>query len=298
MGENALDYFSAFSYEANDEEACNTVTKKFYGSKMITLSKNEIPLLPNYLQCLNFFLINSSTKNWTQLNLANCSIRDAGISILHKVLSNRDYGITIEEIILSSNSLTAQALQDIAEIIISCETKKLDLSFNSIEYDITLEKLAVAASSIQNLNLSFNKLTSKGAIAFLSSLQMNKNMTLKVLEINSNSIDDKSVKAITEFLKENQTLEELSIYGNQISEDSIDQIANSLHENNALKEIMFDTCSPGLKQKLKSIEQQIINNRRSLTFIKFRFAEIIYANTKGHILNSVKMYPKYHSSKT
>ena len=295
-GRKCLRLFQCF-YEANDVEACNTVAKKFYDSKMITLNENEIPLLPNYLQCLNFFLTNSVAKNWSQLNLANCSIRDAGISVLHKVLSNRDHGITIEEIILSSNSLTAQALQDITEIVISCETKKLDLSFNSIEYDITLGNLAVAASSIQNLNLSFNKLTSKGTIAFLSSLQMNKKMTLKVLEINSNSIDDKSVKAITEFLKENQSLEKLSIYGNQISEDSIDQIANSLHENNALKEIMFDTCSPGLKQKLKSIEQQIINNRQSLTLIKFRFAEIVYVNTKGHILNSVKMYPKYRSSK-
>ena len=289
-----LRLFQCF-YEANDVEACNTVAKKFYDSKMIRLNMSNTPLLPNYLQCLKFFLTKSSNKQWIQLNLANCSIRDTGISVLHKILSDRDYDITIDEIILNNNSLTAHALQDIAEITISSKAKVLDLSFNSIECDTSLEKLAVAASSMQSLYLSFNKLASEGTIAFLSSLQMSKKITLTVLEINSNSIDDKSVKVITEFLKENQSLEVLRIYGNQIREDSMDQIANSLHENNTLKEIMFDTCSPGLRQKLKSIERLINSNRISGIFIKFRFAEIIYANTKGGPVNSVTMYPKYRT---
>ena len=269
-----LRLFQCF-YEADDIEAKNMVVEKIYDSKMIILHKNFKPLLPNNLQCLRFFLAKSSNKQWIELNLAQCCIGDAGIFVLHQILAKTNNGISIDEIILSNNSLTAHAMQEIAEIVNSCNVKVLDLSFNSIENSPPLKNLVLATSTLQKLDLSFNKLTSDGTITFFTSLSMNELITLKVLEINSNSIDDKAVKVISQFLQENKSLDVFRIYGNLLSVDSRRQIVNSLQENDTLKEIMFDTCSEQLKHQLKSVERLINSKRNNEILIKIRFATII-----------------------
>ena len=285
-----LRLFQCF-YEANDVEAQNMVAKKIYDNKMITLSRNFAPLLPNNLQCLRLFLAESSNKQWIELNLAHCCIGDAGISVLHQILAKTNNGISIDEIMLSNNSLTVQAMQEIAEIVNSCNVKVLDLSFNSIENDTLLKNLAFATSTLQKLDLSFNKLTSDGAITFFTSLSMIAHISLKVLEINCNSIDEKAVKVISQFLQENVSLNVVRIYGNQLGEDSMSQIVNSLQENGTLKEIMFDTCSEQLKQQLKSTERLINNNRKKETSIKIRFATLYFNDYNPGRPCTAKMYP-------
>ena len=262
-----LTLFHCF-YEANDPEACDTVAKNFYDSKTIALHKKGTPLLPNNLQCLKLFLAKSSNKQWLVLNMAHCCIGDAGVTALHQILAKVNSEIHIDEIILSDNSLTVQAIQEITEIAISCNAKVLDLSFNCIENDTLFEKIILATSTLQSLDLSFNMLTSDGAVALFSSLRMNKHITLKALQINSNSINDGAVEEISHFLQEIESLEVLRMYGNQFSEDSMNQIVNSLKENSTLRELMFATCSDQLRQQLKSMEKLINNTRKEGMLLK------------------------------
>ena len=282
-----LTLFHCF-YEANDPEGCDTIAKNFYASKMITLHKTGTPLLPNSLQCLKLFLAKSSNKQWLVLNMTHCCIGDAGISALHQILAKTNKDISIDEIILSDNSLTVQAIQEITEIAISCNANVLDLSFNCIENGTLFEKLTLAISTLQNLDLSYNKLTSDGAIAFFSSLRMNKHITLKELQINSNSIDDRAVEEISHFLRENVSLDVLRIYGNQFSEDSMNRMVNSLKENNTLRELMLTTCSDQLRQQLKSVEKLINSTRKEGMFLKIRFATIVVVDTN---IRGAVMYP-------
>ena len=69
-----------------------------------------IPLLPSDVSCFGLFLAKSHIKQLMEkLDLLSCNTRDVGCHILYRALAVHNKSLTIEDIQLSSNSLTSMS---------------------------------------------------------------------------------------------------------------------------------------------------------------------------------------------
>jgi len=212
-GRKCLRLFQCF-YEADDAQSCSNIAEKFHVSKIIDLQQDFLtatPLLPSDIHYLTFFLSKTSNKIWSQLDLRECYIRDFGLRMLHQVLTTND--IQISDINLCHNSLSTQSTDVISEIVTSCKTRRLDISHNSINDGLDLSN----CSSLEILDISFNKLTSIGSNNLFSSMIKSKNKRLRVLDLKENCICDKATTEIAALLEWNSTLEILHISHNMIT---------------------------------------------------------------------------------
>ena len=80
------------------------------------------------LECLTVFLTCSSHKEWKELNLRGCHIQDHGLQILQHGLRSSDVSIT--ELVLTRNNLTAISSSAISDLTISCRVKTLWIGIN------------------------------------------------------------------------------------------------------------------------------------------------------------------------
>ena len=206
----SLRLFQCF-HEADDQEACKNVTDKIHSKNEIDLEQiddDKLSILPpSDVHCLTLLLSTSPNKYWKMLSLLCCYIGDAGLQMLHQSLITN--GITIDEINLVSNSLTSQSSEIMAEIIHSCKIIKLNVSGN------TLTNLDLSnCSTLQELIISDNNMSSNEAKRLFVTLQSNKSSQLRKLWINWNNVDDEAVNDITQFLMSNDVLEILNIVHN------------------------------------------------------------------------------------
>jgi len=222
----SLRLFQCF-YEAGDQERCKSITDKIHRYNKIDLFDytNFTPLLPSDVHCLSLFLSKSPNKHWNSLYLYGCHIGDAGLRMLHQSLVTS--GITIDMIELSYNSLTSQSSDIIVEIISSCKTKTLGVLGNVLTDGLDLSK----NSTLQELQIDNNDMSSSGASRLFNTLSTNQNNKLSSLSMNYNNIGDEAVNDITQFLIENNVWDCLELRGNQFSEQGILTILGSKQEN-------------------------------------------------------------------
>lgn len=91
---------------------------------------------------------------------------------------------------------------------------------------ISLEKNC----SIEELNLSWNHLRLKGALAIANALQYNS--TLRILDLSWNGFSDEASRKISNSLKRNRTLEDIDLSSNRISSHGADSLSESIHSSN------------------------------------------------------------------
>ena len=253
----SLRLFQCF-YEADDQESCSSITEKMCKYKELSLQNgvSTMPLLPGDVQCLALFLRMSSNKYWWNLYLSECHIGDAGLRMLHQSLV--DCGVTIDNIGLSFNSLTSQSSDLITEIASSCKTKHLSIFNNRVTDGLDLLK----NSTLEKLALSNNKLSSSGANRLFSSLARNKNVKLKVIWVDNNSIGDEAVSSIVELLVVNSVLEQLDISSNMFSEGAVLTIMQSLVENKTLKKLKISLGDFAKLEPHITMLKESINSKR------------------------------------
>ena len=126
--------------ELEDCKILNNISTLFESGKL-DLSNHQ--LLPKDIDLLTSILDKSTTIYWKELNLSHCEIGDAGCHHLNDL----DNTIKIDKIDLSSNELTSDSLKTITNIVIHCQTKRLNLSDNFDIHDTAVLHLATESTS-------------------------------------------------------------------------------------------------------------------------------------------------------
>jgi len=153
-------------------------------------------------------------------------------------------------------------------------------------------------SSLQKLDLSYNKIQDEEAKLLFQALE--KNVGLKYIKLEENGIGNESIKSLAHFLKENTSLQKINLACNNIDDEGVKCLAQALKFNKTLKAINLDChwdCNRGsegidylidtlehnttltsviLKYTLKSerlIELLEINKRQDVEGIKKKVAK-------------------------
>ena len=230
------------------------------------LNEHEIYLIlsrlsPSDLECLTIFLTCSSHKEWKKLNLWNCHIQDHGLQILQRGLRSSD--ITITELWLDFNDLTAVSSSVISDLTISCRVKELNIRHNNIVgEDYTLYRIITDRSSmVEELDMSNTTLSSNGAIKLFTALSEAKK--LRILWIDNNEFNDEACDAITMTMK-NTSLFNLYMHNNPISEECAQLIVQALQHNNTLRKLWLNNGYHGdVKEKIRSLQEEVNKKRET-----------------------------------
>ena len=179
--------------EAGDMVMCKSIEDTTQLGKQI-INLNDTRLSHSDVECLAIFLSSSSHKEWKILDLRGCHIQDHGLQILQRGISSGN--VTITELQLWSNDLTAVSSSAISDLTISCKVKKLDIRFNNIdgEDDRLYRIITDQCSMVEWLKMSNNNLSSNGAIKLFTALSDGKK--LRELWIEYNNITDEACDAI------------------------------------------------------------------------------------------------------
>ena len=219
--------------EASDDCVCRTIEREFSDGIInfynVKPSTTDIENIITFLTC-------SSIKRWKMLNLGGCNIKDAGLYMMHRMLQSLP--ITIEELVLSANDLSSSCDNSLADIVISCTVKVLDVNGNGTlgQTGEFYPAILSPSSMLQRLNVANTILSNKVSIMIFNLLQ-EKDTKLEWLDISDNEITDDSCDVIVKTLQVNNVLQHLCLNGNRISKQATKFIVNSLHVNNVLAQL-------------------------------------------------------------
>ena len=250
--------YRCFNEASGDDRVCRTIEREFSDGiidfSVTTLSTNDIENIATFLTCC-------SNKQWKDLNLMGCHIQDAGLHIIHRIITPSS--ITIEELRLYSNDLSSSSDGCLTDIVITCGVKVLSISYNKTigqteEFFPTI--LSSPSSMIKELYILGMNLSTRAAIMIFTLLK-EKKTKLKRLDMADNDITDDVRDVIAETLQVNSTLEYLNIYGNKISKEALQLILNSLRHNNTLTELNLPRYSKDDEKQILTL-QDIVNEER------------------------------------
>jgi len=168
---------------------------------------------------------------------------------------------SITELSLASNKLEDGDLADIIEAIKdSGYIVDLDISRNrgdTLMGEAISDMVKSTDSVVETLDLSWNKLKHKGALALAEGMQENK--VLRFLNISWNSIGEEAGKMFGRVIAEDKILEHLDLGNCMLETPSITVIAQGLEANKALNKLILDNNRIGLyagKALLRAIIMQ------------------------------------------
>ena len=254
---NCIHLYRCFNEASENDRVCKTIERKFSDGVVdlyfAKLSTNDIENIAILLTC-------SSIKQWKVLCLGGCYILDAGMFIIHRILSSSS--ITIEGLKLYGNDLSSTSDGCLADIVITCRVKVLNVNYNKTigQTEEFFPKILSPSSFIHTLVITGTNLTSKVAITIFSLLR--EKTKLKVLHMANNIVTDEAHNIIAKTLQLNNTLEYLNIHGNKISAEASQVILHHLRHNNTLTDLFLpgDYSDNDSKQILRL--QDIVNEER------------------------------------
>ena len=248
-------------FKAGKIEMCKHIENlKMFESRAVNLrGKNLSPSDIEKLACL---LTQAAHKEWEELDLHGCNIRDGGIEILHQKLVR--HNVTINALSLSSNNLTASCSSKIYDITIHCKVKMLAIRQNQVfSKDSKLYSIISHPDSmVEELNISeTNCKLSSTANELFSALEKNKKKKLRVLWINNNNITDDNCDVIVRVLQINTSLKELNMHGNPINVTTALQIVKALTYNNTLQSLVLPYYNSNDRKRIMELAKEVDNSR-------------------------------------
>ena len=222
---------------------------------------NDTRLSPSDEECLAIFLSSSSHKEWKELNLFGCHIQDHGLQILQHGIRGSD--VTITELWLWDNDLTAVSSSAISDLTITCRVKTLYINDNNIdgEDDRLYRIITDQSSMLEVLDMKYNNLSSNDAIKLFTALSDGKK--LGKLWINNNNITDEACDAIIMAMKKNTSLVVLSMHHNPISGECAQLVVQALQFNNTLQQLWLNDYPNDVKMKIRSLQEEINKKRET-----------------------------------
>ena len=254
----SIHLYRCFNEASGDDRVCRTIERTFSHGIIyffdITLSTNDVVNIGTLLSCSNI-------KEWKNLYLGLCHIRDAGARILYRILKSST--ITIELLRLDNNDLSSSSDGCLADIVINCGVEVLSISYNkTIGQTEEFFPTILSSPSLEILHIEDINLSSRAAIMIFTLLKEKKKTKLKVLDMADNDVTDDACDVIAETLQVNSTLEWLNIHGNKISKEALQLILNSLRHNNTLTDLLLpEEHSEGDKKQILALGD-IVNEER------------------------------------
>ena len=249
--------YRCFNEASGDDCVCRTIEREFSDGiikfSLTTLSTNDIENIATFLTCC-------SIKQWKELNLGYCHIQDAGLHIIHRIITPSS--ITIEELRLYGNDLSSSSDSCLTDIVITCEVKVLNISFNKTigqteEFFPTI--LSSPSSMIEGLYIQGINLSTRVAIMIFTLLK-EKKTKLKRLGMSYSDITDDVCNLIAETLQVNSTLQFL--YIKEISKEALQLILNSLRHNNTLTQLILPHYSEDDDKQILSLQDTVNEERK------------------------------------
>jgi Ran GTPase-activating protein (RanGAP) involved in mRNA processing and transport len=231
-----------------------------------------------------------SAVNNTSLLPSLGSIEEEEPSFLSYFISGYDY----HSLFLSNLQITAKDLEYYIRLGLYTNLGELDLSRNGIsdEGAKIIGDILGTLKFLKNLNLSSNRIGTKGAkklakglglsnLVFLNISHNNiknmgawsigkalsKNKTLLSLGLADNKISDRGAHFLSESLKSNDTLEELTLGNNSIRSKGANFLAEMLNNNGSLKKLTLSRNPLGDKGASALAKSLANNNSLKILFL-------------------------------
>jgi len=244
-------------YEASgDDHVCRSIERKFSDGKLNFL---KTALSANDIENITIFLTCCSIKQWNVLNLYNCHIRDAGLRILHHIITSSS--ITIEKLWLDSNDLSSSSDDYLADIVINCGIKVLGISYNKSIGQIDKFFPTIISSPpslLETLYIIGINLSSRATTLFTA---LKEKAKLKKLVMANNDITNDVCDAMVEALPVNSTLEYLDIGYNNIDGEALKLIIKSVRYNNTLTTFIILHYSEDVNEQLLTLQDNVNTER-------------------------------------
>ena len=181
-------------YEAGDKHWCDVIIKckLFHNSK----GKSEF-IIGSQLSYLSHTLIETISlllgyrQEWLLVHICALPVANSLLKTLHSLLIVNTPVISI--LILSNihPSLNASQGHYIAEMVIACKTKVVDVRHNQLNSSNWIIKILLHRNSVlEELNICYNGITSKTVRELFSCIRNNKTLSLRSLSISESSFDD------------------------------------------------------------------------------------------------------------
>jgi Ran GTPase-activating protein (RanGAP) involved in mRNA processing and transport len=199
----------------------------------INLSENNIGL-KGAIAIAEALKVNKTIKH---INLSFANIEIEGVIALVDALKvNKN----LTDINLSFNDIGPKGAIDLAEAL-WCGGNALthiDLSGNDIgdHGAVTLIKMMKRNPTITDINLSYNKITEKGAIGLAKKLVAGGN-ALTHIDLSCNRLRAKGVIALIKELEDNKTLTHIDLSRNMIGTDGVIALVEALKDNKSMMNI-------------------------------------------------------------
>ena len=261
----------------------------------INISKNHISI-----EGLVYFM--EAVKNDCTLQVVNIThnnVTRSGFTSIKWCIENLQHPI---QIYASWNEINKSG-KLVTKISTSCAPDNIEddvWSFDVYDADhlvMCLSECLKEDDTLQELNLSHNKITSEGAKMIGEAIKENK--ILQKLDIRGNSISDDGAAAISDGLKCNISLQKLDMSSNKITNEGAKMIGKAIKVNTTLRKLDIDgnsisddgaaAISDGLKCNISLQELNMSFNEITSEGAKF-IAEAIKVNTTLHTLNLYQFY--------
>ena len=255
----------------------------------INISKNQISLegLMYFMEAVN----NNCTLQ--VVNITHNDVTRSGFTSIKQCIENLQHPI---QIYASWNEINESG-KLVTKISTSCAPDNIEddvWSFDVYNPDhlvMCLSECLKEDDTLQELNMSCNKITSEEAKMIGEAIKVNK--TLKKLDIHGNSISDDGAAAISDGLKCNISLQELDMSVNKITSEGANMIGEAIKVNKILKKINIRgnsisndgaaAISDGLKCNISLQELNMSWNKITSEGANM-IAEAIKVNTTLHTL--------------
>eukprot|EP00980_Cylindrotheca_fusiformis_P019269 scaffold6589_cov123-Cylindrotheca_fusiformis.AAC.5 len=171
-----------------------------------------------------------SNENFLVLDLSKVELRPEDVDFVANALTRTK---TLDNVILNKCRLRDDGLIKIAEALKKANLINLK-SFSCRQNRIgnkgvqALAFLFEQSSTLEDVDLSENAISSKGAASILSSFHANPSTTLQTLNLSQNEIWDMDDGS---FLRNNRTLKIFNLDGNFMHDEGAEQIASAIGEN-------------------------------------------------------------------
>ena len=214
------------------------------------------------VECVAAFVTSSSYKEWHEINMSNCGIRDHIYKMCCKLSKHND--VTIKVLQLNNNHINGVYTSWLSKIVINNKVRKLWINGNDAIGENKQFYYAVLmnpSTQLEVLHMSDVGLSSNSAISLFKALASNS--TLKELVITSNNVNDDACETITTMLKKNNCLTKLWIWKNPISDMASKFILDALIDNTSLERLGLPCYNDPTERTIKSSQETVNKQRKS-----------------------------------